>query len=427
MIHSLTSLFRNKELLLVATGQFVSVFTGFLFIKLVSHYVPVAEYGLYALALTVASLVGLFPFAIFDQAVGRYIPIYRSENRYSENYTNVLLINGVLLGIYALTSVVIGYFAQSVIPSDILSIFSALIFYTLFNTLRNTLLNIESSNRNRGVVTNSKIFEGITRITLLLLIIKYAEETAAADLLYLSGIVFAINTIYLLYRNKSDLNLAGASVPATKENLTCYFVFSLPLFMWAGFGWVQSYLPIWFLKWNDPSGEMYLVGQFAMINTIGALIPSQLVGVISMYIAPIIYQKEPSQPGYAKAMVNRAAKYLGVVFILVLAILFFFHDPIMLALTSKQYVSSSWLLPYTFLAAGFLGIGQIWTLELFAYHQTKKLLIANIAPSVITLLLSYALIPQWNIVGAVACLLFAGLTYMGLVYLAKTRSAIPLA
>jgi O-antigen/teichoic acid export membrane protein len=70
-----------------------------------------------------------------------------------------------------------------------------------------------------------------------------------------------------------------------------------------------------------------------------------------------------------------------------------------------------------------LGIGQLWSLELFAYHQTKKLLAANIIPSFVTLLLSYLLIPQWHILGAVLCLLFAGLVYMGLVFLAKTRFA----
>jgi O-antigen/teichoic acid export membrane protein len=160
-----------------------------------------------------------------------------------------------------------------------------------------------------------------------------------------------------------------------------------------------------------------------MLNTIGALIPAQVVGVISMYIAPIIYQKEPEQPGYAKAIINQVIRYLGLAFLLALVMLFLFHDRIMLLLTSAQYVSSSWLLPYAFLGAVFLGIGQLWTLELFAYHQTKKLLVANIAPSLITLLLSYLLIPQWNIIGAVISLSFAGFVYMGLVFIAKTRFA----
>jgi O-antigen/teichoic acid export membrane protein len=142
-----------------------------------------------------------------------------------------------------------------------------------------------------------------------------------------------------------------------------------------------------------------------------------------MYIAPIIYQKEPDQPGYARAIIARVMRYLGFIFLLALLVLFSFHDRIMLLLTSTQYVVSSWLLPYAFLAAVFLGIGQLWSLELFAYHQTKKLLAANIIPSFVTLLLSYLLIPQWHILGAVLCLLFAGLVYMGLVFLAKTRFA----
>ena len=423
----LNRLFNNKELLLVGFGQLITALTGFIFIKLVSHYVSVDQYGRYALALTISGLVGLFPFGIFDQAVSRYIPIYRSKNQYKENYTNVLLINCVWFGMYVLIFAAIKYFFPLVIPLDIRLMLPALILYTLFNTLRNTLLNIENSNRNRGVVIISRTFEGVARITLLLLFIREAFEIKAEGLLNLSAMVFALNIMYVLYRNRADYSFAGISVSKTMENLKCYFVFSMPLFIWAGFGWAQSYLPIWFLKWHDPNGRMYLVGQFAMINTIGALIPSQLVGVISMYIAPIIYQKEPNQPGYAKAIVDKAALYLGMIFLLILITFFFLHGPIMLILTSKQYVPSSWLLPYAFLAAGFLGVGQIWTLELFAYHQTRKLIIANIAPSVVTLLLSYTLIPHWDIVGAVFCILFAGLTYMVLVYIAKNRFVIRLA
>lgn len=314
-------------------------------------------------------------------------------------------------------------FIQTAIPRDILTIFWALILYTVFNTIRITLLNIENSTRNRHVFAGSKIFEGSARIILLLLIIHYYATPNAADLLYLTAIVFILNIIYLLYRNRLALTLTGISLSTTKKNLACYIKFSAPLLIWSGFGWCQSFLPVWFLKFYSADTSTYLVGHFAMLNTIGALIPAQLVGVISMYIAPIIYQKEPEQPGYAKATINQVIRYLGLAFLLALVMLFLFHDRIMLLLTSAQYVSSSWLLPYAFLGAVFLGIGQLWTLELFAYHQTKKLLVANIAPSLITLLLSYLLIPQWNIIGAVISLIFTGFVYMGLVFIAKTRFA----
>lgn len=423
MIQSLSLILKNKELMLVGLGQFVSVLTGFVFIKLVSHYAPVSQYGLYALALTIVGLIGMFPFSAFDQAISRYIPIYRSENKYAENYTNILLLYSGLLVIYVLLFIFAKYYIRSFIPSDIATIFWALILYAFFNTLRTTLLNIENFNRNRHVATYSKIFEGVARIALLLWVIRDYTTPSASDLLYLSALVFILNVIYLVYRNRFDLSLAGMCFSATKQNLVRYFSFAAPLMLWAGFSWLQSFLPIWFLKFYAANDSAYLVGQFAMLNTVGALIPMQLVGVLSMYIAPIIYQKEPGQPGYARAIIARVMRYLSFIFLLALLVLFSFHDRIMLLLTSAQYVVSSWLLPYAFLAAVFLGIGQLWSLELFAYHQTKKLLAANIIPSFVTLLLSYLLIPQWHILGAVLCLLFAGLVYMGLVFLAKTRFA----
>lgn len=424
MIQLLLLTLKNKELMLVGFGQFFSVFASFIFIKLVSHYATVAEYGLYALALTIAGFIGLFPFSAFDQAVSRYISIYQTENEYPKNYTNILLIYGGLIVIYLVIVFFIKDFIKAAIPSDILTIFLALISYTVFNIVRITLLNIENANRNRHVIVGSKLFEGVARITLLIIFIYYYTNTPnASDLLNITTLVFFLNSIYLLYKNRSALTVAGINISTSKKNLVYYFTFSAPLLIWSGFSWLQSFLPIWFLKYYGVDNSTYLVGQFAMLNTIGALIPAQVVGVISMYIAPIVYQKEPEQPGYAKGVINQIIRYLSLVFLLSFVLLFLFHEQVMLLLSSEQYVSSSWLLPYAFLGAVFFGIGQLWTIELFTYHQTKKLLMANIAPSLIALLLSNWLIPQFNIVGAVISLSLAGFFYMVLVFDAKMRFA----
>ena len=422
MIQLLLLALRNKEFLLVGFGQFFSILGSFIFIKLVSHYATVAEYGLYSLALTIAGFIGLFPFSVFDQAVSRYIPIYQSENEYPKNYTNILLIYGGLIVIYLLVIFSINDSIKAAVPSDILTIFWALVLYTVVNTIRITLLNIENSNRNRHALAGSKVFEGIARISLLIFIIYYcATALNASYLLYLTAFVFILNSLYLLYKNRASLAIAGISLSTTKKNLVCYVKFSAPLLIWSGFYWVQSFSPIWFLKFYSSDSSTYLVGQLAMLNTIGALIPTQVVGVICMYIIPIAYQKEPEQPGYTKGIISRIIIYLAMAFLLFLVLLFLFHDQIMLLLSSNQYVSSSWLLPYAFLGAVFLGFGQLWTIELFAYHQTKKLLIANITPSFITVLLSYLLIPKLNIVGAVISLSSASFFYMGLVFIAKKR------
>ena len=422
MIQLLLSALKNKEFMLVGFGQFFSVLASFIFIKLVSHYATVADYGLYSLALTIAGLIGLFPFSVFDQAVNRYIPIYQSENEYPKNYTNILLIYGGMIAIYLLLFFSIKDFIKFAVPRDILSISWALILYTIFNIIRITLLNIENTNRNRYVLACSKVFEGVARIILLVsFICYYANPLNASVLLNLTTFVFVLNSIYLLYRNRFELTLTGITLSTTKKNLAYYFKFSAPLFIWSGFSWLQSFLPIWFLKFYGVDNSDFLVGQLAMLNTIGALVPAQLVGVISMYIIPIVYQKEPEQPGYANRTINQILRYLILVFLLILVLLLLFHDQIMLVLSSEQYVLRSWLLPYGFVGAVFLGIGQLWTIELFAHHKTKKLLLANIAPCFITLLLSYFLIPKLNIVGAIISIMSASFVYMGLVFIAKTR------
>lgn len=404
----LNKVLSNKELMLVAISQIVGLATSVVFIKLVSHYASVSEYGLYSLALSIAAFIALFPFTSFDQAVGRYISVYQENNTYSENYTNILWLYLLFVGIILFLFILFYPFIANFISDDILKILNVVVIFSILNIFRTTILQIENFNRNRIIVLYSRIFEGIARLVLLVLIIKYSSLTADKILL-LSCAIFLTNIIFILFYRKSDLVLKGLDITLLQSNLRNFYNFSAPLLIWAVFSWVQLYATVWFLQYYKSVEE---VGYFTLINTIALIIPAQMVGIIGTFILPIMYQKENHFKGYVQAKTKEITLYLALLFTGILLMIFFAHNLILTTLSSEKYTIYSWILPYLFLAASFSNIAVIWTYEFFVYKKTKQLLLAQILPSFISVGSAYILISKYGILGAVYTLLITSFCYL---------------
>lgn len=405
--------------MLVALSQFISVICGFGFTKLVSYYCSVSQYGIYSLSLTLVGLVGLFPFSIFDQAISRHIPNYRKIGTYKKNYTNILLMNISVLCLYL---VVLGSFVvfwNTGYANQLKQVALGLMVYMVTNTLRNTLLNIESSSRRRGVVLASRMFEGVTRIMLLVFLLIYIGNINASDLLLLSALVFAINIFYLILKNREDIDLAeGLKFSVLKKNLSSYMTFASPLFVWAIFGWLQSYYPIWLL---NLTGDLDVVGQYAMIVNIGMLIPTQLTGIVSSYISPIIYENQSERPELSRVLINKSIRYLTCFYALMFLFLTALHADVTKIVSSSNYESASYMLPYTFLSSALLSIGQISAVEFFARNTTNKLIYPNIISALMVVLIGAFFIPKFSAVGAVSTVVIASSLYMLHVFYLRAR------
>lgn len=399
---------KNNELILVGLSQVIGLISSIIFIKLVSHYASVSEYGLYSLVLSIAAFIALFPFTSFDQAISRYISIYHDEKTYPENYTNVLFLYILLITLLLLLFGIFYPFFESYISNEILKVFDILLVFSVVNIFKTTILQIENFNRNRKIVLYSRIFEGVVRILLLIAIIMYSSVTAY-NILLISSIIFLINILVILFYRKDYLVVQGFKLHILKLNFKNYYTFATPLLIWAVFSWLQLYSTAWFLQYYRTVEE---VGYFTLLNTIALIIPAQIVGIIGTFIVPIMYQQESKHKGYTRAKTKEITIYLIFLFIAIFLLMFFFHVFITTTLSSNKYTGYSWILPYLFLAASFSNIAVIWTYEFFVYQKTKLLLVAQVLPSLISVLCCYLLIPEYGILGAVYSLLVTSFGYL---------------
>jgi len=420
-IISVKKILMNKELIFVILSQIVGLVISIVFVKLASHYMSVSEYGVYSLALSIAAFIALFPFSSFDQAIGRYISVYHSENTYAKNYTNILFLYMILVVLLSLATLVVHPLIKNLIPRDILNIFYILIIFTILNILKTMLLQIENFNRNRKIVLCLRIFEGILRIVLLIAVIYYSYLTAY-KILFISCAIFLVDITLLVILRRKDLVFQGLSLNLLKINFQNFYHFSTPLLIWAVFSWIQLYSTTWFLQYFTSMKE---VGYFNLLNTIALIIPTQLVGIIGAFIVPIMYQKEEFHKGYTREKTKEITFYLSILLGLITIFLFFFHSFVVGILSSSKYLTYSWMLPYLFLASSISSIAALWTYEFFVYKKTKQLLLPQILPSVLSIIACYFLIPHYGIEGVMYVLILTSSSYIILVLITnfKTFSA----
>lgn len=397
----------NKEISIVALGQIVTLIGSFLFIKLISNVTSVEEYGIYALSLSIISLLALLPFSSFDQAISRLLPEYKNRNIYITNVITMyfcimfLFFSFVLYGVSQAKFDFFGPINQIIIN---------VILFAILNITRNFLLNLENSMRNRSIVTLSKVFEAIMKLVIIYVLSFYINISASILITVINLILF-INICLLVLKNKNLFDISLFNIITVKEIYKKILSFSSPLLMWTLFSWFTLNAPIWILQENYNSET---VGHFSMINNLANLFPIQLIGILSVYYSPIFYENELKTIGYTR---NHIAKVFLVTVLLFSSfgiILYNFTQEIILLVSSQLYLEYSWMMIYLYVNSVILSLGQLLSIEIFVYKETKKLILANIIPALI-MVMGFFLVPKYEITGLLYIMLLSTISYITIV------------
>lgn len=404
----------SKEFFIVSTGQFIGLTTSFLFIKLLSHIIPVDEYGVYSLALSAASLFALLPFSSFDQAVSRFLVDY--EQKLLSYYTHVLFMYGIFIMIIFIPITVLLFFSNLAIFEEVKNIAGPLLIFSILNIVRNLLLNVENFRRNRVIVTSSKIYEGIMKI-IFIFFLSFILNISTAIILIVINVIYFFNIVFLLYSNKALISLTAFSHDALFEIIKKCFIFSAPLLVWTLFSWFTSNSAIWILQ-NHFQTEV--VGHFSMINNLAGLLPIQLIAILSAFFSPIYYQKEVLDPGHTHQSIKKVTKLLIVIFLFFGILLYQYAENYILIVSNSQYLEYSWLMIYLYINSVIISIAQFLAIEIFVYKEPKRLIVANIVPSLI-MVSAFIIVPVYGIHGLLFIMLISSISYLLIVYTQVNR------
>lgn len=406
-----------SEILWVIAGQTLNVILGFVIIKILSR-MGTESYGIYALIITFAALLGLIFYGPLQQGFIRFYYVYSNKglaNVYASLLINILLIS---FFVFIVIAIAVGFLKDFLsIPFSFLFVLtaSAFVIISKISETFNSLLNLLRKRKENAII---QTLEKILQVILLLVLLnqKRLLLVEVISLLLFTSIVFGILKMILFRKFLPD------EKKSSSENLTngknemrrTTAAYIIPFLIWGISGWLQSNGERWII-----SGLLSVsdVGVYAiMMSLVNALvaIPNNM---IAEFATPIIFQQYSDLTD--KTKIKTGFRYISlitlVVFILSIfsaAITFFIGKTFIELISSKSYSGYWQLLPFLCLGTGLYLTGQAQAYLGMALNLPQKYLLPKIMIGILSIVFNYIFINAFGINGIAYTILITGLLYL---------------
>lgn len=397
--------FRNKELFWTFIYQFVSLSGKLILIKLLAVSLTTRDYGYYALVISISTFIIMFPFSALLHGISRYVSIYQKRSKYKNFFTTSVLIFIILMLFYSLISLLIKLY----LPQDSIwnKIYFLIIFFVYSEIVKIFFLTLNNINRERKNIAVSVIVEFGLKLSIIYLS-HLSNRIDIASTLYIFIFSNLFASFLLIHKSYDKFDIYNIKFKESKIFFIRIWNFSLPLIIWAIFGWLRDMSSRWYL---DYFLDKEHVAYFAMISSVAMIIPVALQGIIGSFFVPIIYQKENEIRGYTKKFLSYLLPVVTIIFFIGFLIIFIFKNEIILTIADKKYLQLAWMLPWMFLTYSLYVLSMIATYELFAHKKTKKLIWSSILPGVVSFISGYFFIQYYGSDGALYHYIFTYLSY----------------
>ena len=406
----LKKILQKRELFWTFLYQLTALLGGLVLIKLLSKILAVEVYGHYVLITSIVALIVMLPFSALMQGVNRYLSIYQIKNRYNKFFTTVVILHVAIVFLYIFSLMIV----KLVVPLDGLwvDIYYLIAAFAISEIFKVLLRTINNANRERKNILQSTFLEFTLKIGLS----YFAYSLALIDIRYLLFIYILANSlsvIVMLNKNKSAFQLNSINAKESKIIIIRIWAFSSPLIIWAVFGWLRDMSNRWYV---DHFLDKEHVALFSMMASIAMIAPTALLGLVGGYYMPILYQKDNDDKGYIRRFLVKLLPVVALVFFLSIFITFIFKDYIVLIVSDEKYLKAAWMLPWMFIVFCIYTMSMMATYEIFAHKQTKRLIISNVLPGLISIVGGYILIKSHGIEGALYNYILTYLSYAVLTF-----------
>lgn len=406
-----------SEILWVIAGQTLNVILGFVIIKILSR-MGTESYGIYALIITFAALLGLIFYGPIQQGFIRFYYVYSNKglaNVYASLLINILLIS---FFVFIVIAIAVGFLKDFIsIPFSFLFVLtaSAFVIISKISETFNSLLNLLRKRKENAII---QTLEKILQVILLLVLLnqKRLLLVEVISLLLFTSIVFGILKMILFRKFLPDekKSSSGNLTNGKNEMRRTTAAYIIPFLIWGISGWLQSNGERWII-----SGLLSVsdVGIYAiMMSLVNALvaIPNNM---IAEFATPIIFQQYSDLTD--KIKIKTGFRYISlitlVVFILSIfsaAITFFIGKTFIELISSKSYSGYWQLLPFLCLGTGLYLTGQAQAYLGMALNLPQKYLLPKIMIGILSIVFNYIFINAFGINGIAYTILITGLLYL---------------
>lgn len=405
----------------VCIGQASSVLGILILMRILTTDLSPSEYGELALCFTAITFVNQIIMGGVAGGIGRFYVIAIEKNDLDCYLAGAIKIFIYFLYLLLFIALIlffliysygnerhINYFVMSLIYSLLLCIYS--VYY-------GTLIAI----RRRKITAILNILDYGSRIAVVIVMTKLLDKTVFTVLLAYIFSALIVVLICLIYSRKIFIYPKNnASKGSINHWVGLIWKYSWPFSVFGIFTWLQQASDRWIL---GELSSLEIVGQYAVLFTIGHSSITLCAGLMKSFIVPIMYEKVGALSGtqasevstsYTKILLTSvwvfgATSFLGA---------YFFHDQIYKIFVGQQFQQNSYLLAWMVIAAIFFEAGQILALKLTAELRSSAQIIPKIATSILGVGLSIFGAYLYGINGVVgAQILFSLLYFLSMKFL----------
>jgi O-antigen/teichoic acid export membrane protein len=399
----------------------MSIVGSLVLVRVLTHYLDPTQYGDLALALTLGTLVGQVAFSGSMPGIMRYFAIAAENGGVKEYFSaaNKMMSYSALAAVGLSTLLIFSLIFFEKI--DIVGLTILAIIFAVLGNFNSNQSMIQNAARQRRVVALHSTLDAWLKVLFATIFLIFFGVTAkvviAAYILSLS-IVLISQSIFIKKLVADFPTTPGATTAWDKE----IWQFSQPFILFNAFTWIQSSSDRWALNYFTSTDD---VGLYAVLIQLGYTPMMILANLMTALIGPILFQRSGSglDPKRNTDVHKRAWQIVAVIIAITTLIslfTFFTHNLIFRILTSDQYYSVSYLLPYMILSGGFFSAGQVLSLKLMSDLNTNALIKPKIITSVIGALLSFIGAYFMGVEGVVgAALLFGVLQLVWMAWLTR--------
>ncbi|MBU0701851.1 oligosaccharide flippase family protein [bacterium] len=372
-------------------GNIVGRLMGFLMIPVYTRYLSPKEYGLIEILDLNVCIISAVLIAGFAASLSKYYFYYKKEDDRKEVVSSALIFN-VLTGF--LGSLILFVFSRQFslvfFKTDIYTYYFQLSFITLiFEACLSTpfaYLRVKEVSILYVTISILRMFLGLVLNIYFIVFL----HMGILGVLYSGIIVGVISSLCLIYYTIKDVGISF-SYSKLKE----MFVFGVPLIP-ADLGmYLLNYLDRLFLNKFCSLG---IIGVYALGCKLGMILNSLIGQPFTMIW--VAFRFEIAEREDAKEIYARILTYFEFVLIFLTLGLIFFIKDIVSVIAGKEFLEAYKIVPLIAVSCLFFGANYVLRVGLYLEKKTKWVPITVWVPLILTVILSWIIIPKYNMMGA---------------------------
>lgn len=409
----------RHELAWVLAGQLLAFLGGFAGVKLLTNAMGSEGYGRLALGMTIAGLLNMFIYGPIGQVVSRYFSVYRERGDLDVYFFVLKKVHVIAGALLILVTVAAGATVGWWFGLDWALLVVTALLFGIVGGVNSSFLALQGAIRQRKIVALHQAADTWARPVLAVSGLWWLGNSAPSAfvgfiagtfLVTLSQGVFALRSPQILGHwrpgDPGDIQWQSAS----RE----YFAYASSITVFAGFAAISMYADRWVLQGLFGESE---VGIYAALYQIGSAPVTLLMGLISQFFVPIIFDRAGSMTKNAQAesssrLLNQVVIVSAILLVPIVMTAYFFSEPVVRVLTNAEFSKHSEVLWVIVSGIALFNIGQLLSIKGLNFGRPEIYFLPKAAQALMFLLLMYLLANRYGLVGVAMALSGSSFLYI---------------